>query len=76
MVYLLTVGNEFFRVAIGKVLRFGNQADCIHPEAVNSLIQPPAHHAKNFVSKKRVIPVKIGLERRKNMQEILPCRFV
>ena len=58
------------RFSVRKAIRFRDQADHIHAETVNSLLQPPVHHAEYFVPHNRIIPVEVRLFFGEQMQVI------
>ena len=57
-------------------LLFGDQADNVHTESINTFFQPPVHHVENFLTYDRVVPVEVWLLFREQMQEIHICCFI
>ena len=64
------------RLSIRQFRLFGDQADHIHPEAVNTFVQPPVHHIIDLSPHPGIIPVKIRLLFGKQMQIIHICCLV
>ena len=70
----ISVQSVDFSVREGACL--GNHVDDIHPEAVDPLVQPPAHHGKHFLAHLRIVPVQVRLFGCKYVQIILLPVFV
>ena len=58
---LITRQNSEESIGIRQAGSFADKVDNIHPEAVYSLIKPPAHHFINTVSHIFVFPIQIHL---------------
>ena len=74
--YVRTVGAATVSVSVlsdlsvWKSFRLGNQTDHIHSETINAFFAPPVHHVKYRITYLRIVPIKIRLFLRKQMQEI------
>ena len=65
-----------FRLPVRQALRLGDEADHVHAEAVDALLQPPVHHAENLVPHGGVIPVEVRLLFRKKMHIVHAGLFI
>src|ERR1017187_10064271 len=71
MIPLATIFSvKFFLRDNGKGCVFRNKRDYIHPESVNSFIEPEFHHGKNLLPELWVFPIQVRLFIRKIMQVI------
>gem|GEM_PF-2622416 len=57
--------------AVGQGGVFGDKVDDVHTKAVDAAVQPPAHHRVDRLAYLGVLPVKIGLLSREEVQIVL-----
>ena len=66
-------GGEIRFLCPGDRIRFGDQADHIHAEAVHAFFKPPGHHFINFLPQLRIFPVQVRLLFCENVQIVGLC---
>jgi hypothetical protein len=50
---------------VGEVDRLGDEVDDVHPEAVDTSVEPPTHHPVDLLAEVGVLPVQVGCFREK-----------
>ena len=58
-------------LTVRETLVLGDHADDVHAEAVDALLAPPGHHVEDLVADLRVLPVKIRLLLREEVEIVL-----
>jgi hypothetical protein len=54
----------------------GDEVDDVHPEAVDTAVEPPAHHVVDGRAHLGVLPVEVGLLAVEQVQVVLPAPLV
>ena len=70
------VAMSLERHAVGQRRVLGDQVDDVHPEAVDTPVDPPAHHRVDGLADLFVLPVQIGLLAREDVQVVLATAVV
>jgi len=71
---LVAVGRD--RGRIGQAGRLGDHIDDVHAEAIDALVQPPAHHVEDLSAHPGVFPVEVRLLLGEEVQIILAGGFI